>query len=61
MSSAINHKKRSRRGYSMQKSVLTPKKSPLISRTNYSLRKKFREFLKNFFRRITNRKDDKNA
>lgn len=33
MSSAINHKKRSRRGYKMQRTHLAPKKTPLISRS----------------------------
>lgn len=55
MSSAINHKKRSRRGYQMQKSFLAPKQSPLISRDKYERRKAFRKFMAKLF----NRKNEK--
>jgi hypothetical protein len=57
MSSATNHKKRSRRGYKMQRSVLAPANSPLISRDKYEQRRKFREFIKKMFRHMNNRKD----
>lgn len=46
MSSAINHKKRSRRGYERQRSVLAPAHSPLIAADKYAQRKRFREFVK---------------
>ena len=46
MSSAINHKKRSRRGYGRQRSVLAPAHSPLIAEDKYAQRKRFREFIK---------------
>lgn len=59
MSSAINHKKRSRRGYKMQRSVLAPGNSPLISRDKYQQRKAFWEFMAKMFRRTNNRKEDK--
>lgn len=58
MSSAINHKKRSRRGYKMQRTVLAPGNSPLISRDKYERRKTFREFMAGLFRRTNNRKGD---
>ena len=57
MSSAINHKKRSRRGYKMQKTVLAPGNSPLISRDKYNQRKTFREFMAKMFQRTNSRKD----
>lgn len=57
MSSAINHKKRSRRGYKMQKSYLAPKHSPLISNTMKEQRRAFREFMAKMFRRMNNRKE----
>lgn len=57
MSSANNHKKRSRRGYKMQRSVLAPANSPLISRDKYKQRKAFREFMAKIFQRTNNRKD----
>ena len=44
MSSAINHKKRSRRGYQQQKTVLAPAHSPLIATENRRLRKLFRRW-----------------
>lgn len=46
MSSAINHKKRSRRGYQRQRTVLAPAHSPLIAADKYAQRKRFREFVK---------------
>lgn len=46
MSSAINHKKRSRRGYKRQCSVLMPAHSPLIAADKYAQRKRFREFIR---------------
>lgn len=46
MSSAINHKKRSRRGYKRQRSVLAPAHSPLIAADKYAQRKRFRDWLK---------------
>lgn len=57
MSSSINHKKRSRRGYKMQKTILAPSNSPLISRDKYKQRKSFREFMAKMFQRTNNRKD----
>lgn len=57
MSSAINHKKRSRRGYKMQRSVLAPKNSPMISTDKKQKRRAFREFMAKMFRRMNNRKD----
>lgn len=59
MSSATNHKKRSRRGYKMQRSVLAPANSPLISRDKYEQRKSFREFMASPFRHTNNRKGEK--
>ncbi len=53
MSSAINHKKRSRRGYKMQRSVLAPANSPLISRDKYEQRKSFRDFMRSLKKRFT--------
>ena len=53
MSYAINHKKRSRRGYKMQRSVLAPGNSPLISRDKYEQRKSFREYMKKVKQRFT--------
>lgn len=46
MSSAINHKKRSRRGYERQRTVLAPAHSPLIAADKYAQRKRFREFIR---------------
>ena len=46
MSSAINHKKRSRRGYRQKRTVLAPAHSPLIAADKYAQRKRFREFVK---------------
>jgi hypothetical protein len=46
MSSADNHKKRSRRGYQRQKTILAPTHSPLIAADKYAQRKRFREFVK---------------
>ena len=57
MSSAINHKKRSRRGYKMQQSFLAPKSSPLISQSKYEQRKSFRETMAKLFRRMNKRKE----
>ena len=57
MSSAINHKKRSRRGYKMQRSVLAPQNSPMISIDKKAQRKKFRETMAKMFRRMNSRKD----
>ena len=57
MSSAMNHKARSRRGYKMQRSVLAPKHSPLISTDKKNQRRKFREFMAKMFRRSNNRKE----
>lgn len=48
MSSAINHKKRSRRGYRMQRSFFAEKKTPLIT---YPAKKR-RNLLRLIFRRI---------
>ena len=45
MSSAINHKKRSRRGY-QQRKIMAPAHSPLIAADKYAQRKRFREFVK---------------
>ena len=44
MSSAINHKKRSRRGYQRKRTVLAPSHSPLIAAEKRSLRKLFRHW-----------------
>ena len=57
MSSAINHKKRSRRGYKMQRSVLAPHNSPLISTDKKEQRRNFREFMAKMFKRTNSRKD----
>ena len=57
MSSAINHKKRSRRGYKMQRTYLAPKHSPLISTDKKQQRKTFREFMAKLFRRMNKRKE----
>ena len=57
MSSAINHKKRSRRGYTMQRSVLAPKHSPLISMDKKKQRRTFREFMAKMFRRMNTKKE----
>ncbi len=57
MSSAINHKKRSRRGYKMQRTHLAPKQSPMISTYKKEQRRAFREFMAKMFRRTNNRKD----
>jgi hypothetical protein len=57
MSSATNHKKRSRRDYKMQRSVLAPSNSPLISRDKREQRKSFREFMAKMFRRTNKRKE----
>jgi hypothetical protein len=46
MSSAINHKKRSRRGYQQQRKIMAPAHSPLIAADKYAQRKRFREFVK---------------
>lgn len=46
MSSASNHKKRSRRGYKLTRSSMAPSNSPLISRDKYAQRKAFREYMK---------------
>lgn len=58
MSSAINHKKRSRRGYKMLKSCLAPGNSPLISRDKYEQRKSFRDFMAKMFQRTNHRKGE---
>lgn len=55
MSSAINHKKRSRRGYKMQRTYLAPSNSPMISTDKKERRKTFREFMAKLFRRMNNR------
>jgi hypothetical protein len=52
MSSAINHKKRSRRGYKMQRTYLAPKHSPLISMDKKQQRKTFRERVQKLFRQL---------
>ena len=57
MSSASNHKKRSLRGYKMQRTVLAPKHSPLISMDKKNQRRAFREFMAKMFRRSNNRKE----
>lgn len=46
MSSAINHKKRSRRGYQQQRKIMAPAHSPLIAADKYAQRKRFHEFVK---------------
>ena len=48
MSSAINHKKRSRRGYRMQKSFFAEKKTPPVTHSA----KKRRNLLRLIFRRM---------
>lgn len=48
MSSAINHKKRSRRGYKMQRTHLATKKTPLISHSKQITR----GLMNQIFRRI---------
>ena len=58
MSSATNHKKRSRRGYKMQRTVLAPQQSPLISREKKEQRKTFRTFMKKLFQRTKGRKGE---
>lgn len=51
MSSAINHKKRSRRGYKMQRTYLAPKNSPMINLSTVYDRKKH-GLLHRIFRRM---------
>ena len=55
MSSAINHKKRSRRGYRMQRTYLAPKHSPLISMDKKQQRKSFRERVQKLFQQLGRR------
>ena len=57
MSSATNHKKRSRRGYKMQRSVLAPSNSPLISTDKKEQRREFRKFMAKMFKRMNSRKE----
>ena len=52
MSSAINHKKHSRRGYKMQRTYLAPKSSPLIMRSA-SIKRINRGLLYNLLKRMT--------
>lgn len=51
MSSASNHKRRSRRGYKLTRSSMAPSHSPLISRGKYEQRKSFRDFMAKMFQR----------
>ena len=53
MSSAINHKKRSRRGYKMQTRFLAPSNSKLISQDKHEQHKSFREYMKKVKQRFT--------
>lgn len=53
MSSASNHKKRSRRGYKLTRSSMAPSNSPLISRGKREQRKAFREYMKKLKERFT--------
>lgn len=53
MSSASNHKRRSRRGYKLTCSSMAPSNSPLISRGKREQRKAFREYMKNLKERFT--------
>lgn len=57
MSSASNHKKRSRRGYKLTRSVMAPSNSPLISRGKREQRKAFRVFMAKLFQRTNPRKE----
>lgn len=57
MSSATNHKKRSRRGYKMQRTYLAPKHSPLISQDNKKKRKLFRYMMSRLFQHPNSRKE----
>ena len=52
MSSATNHKRRSRRGYKLTRSGMAPSNSPLISRDKYAKRKAFREYMKKLAERF---------
>lgn len=53
MSSANNHKKRSRRGYKMQRSFLADKNSPLISLTTPNIGRMVKGgLLRQIFRRM---------
>lgn len=53
MSSATNHKKRSRRGYKMQTSFLAPKNSPMIRQTKPNVGRMVRGgLLQKIFRRM---------
>lgn len=56
MSSAINHKKRSRRGSKMQRTYLAPKQTPLVSRsTGKRIKRGLLHYL--FQRMMNNRKE----
>ena len=57
MSSAINHKKRSRRGYKMKRTHLAPKSSPLISQYRKNSRRVFGATMAKLFRRMSGKQE----
>lgn len=57
MSSATNHKARSRRGSLKKKGFLATKRSPLIRAEKKAQNKLFREFFNGLFKRSPDRKD----
>lgn len=60
MSSAMNHKARSRRGYKMQRTILAPQQSPLVKGSNKAFNRMMRMNMFDLLLRkfMKNRKDE---